>query len=110
MIASTALGTIQPTTSTARRMIGSQPTRLPLQNFSGFAFIVDSSGRLMRAASAGRLMVAPVRLNIATSTVHVPRARPIGEAVVWTIFIAPFRRRVEEPVNPEKFFAAATES
>ena len=36
-----ALGRIQPTRSTARRTLDSQPLRLPLQNFSDFAFIVD---------------------------------------------------------------------
>src|SRR5262245_40931643 len=105
-----ALGTIQPKRSTARRMSDSQPTRLPLQSSSGFAFIVISSGGLMQFARAGRLMVATVWLNIAAPAVHISRPRPIGEVVIRTVFFSAFWRRVENSVNAEKFFAAAAES
>ena len=64
----------------------------------------------MSRARAGRLMIAPVRFNIAALAVHVPWPRPIGEAVVGTIFVAAFWRGVEEPVDAEKFFASTTES
>ena len=63
----------------------------------------------MGLTSASWLMKASVSFYLSAFPVHVPRPRPIGEAVVGTIFVAPFRRRVEEPVDAEKFFAATTE-
>src|SRR5215510_7240876 len=61
----------------------------------------------MRAARAGRLVVAPCALHEAALAVHVPRPRPVGECVVGPVFPPPLRRRIEIPVDTEELLPAA---
>src|SRR5215471_3893972 len=64
----------------------------------------------MRCARAGWLVVATVWLNIAAPAVHIPRPRPICEAVIRPVFFSASWLCIENSVNAEKFFPAATES
>ena len=58
----------------------------------------------MDGSSAGWFVVAAVGFHASASAVHVPRSRPIGEATIWSILIAPLRHHVENPVNSEELF------
>src|SRR5207237_10930497 len=64
----------------------------------------------MDCTSAGWLVVAPVGFHASPFAVHVPRPSPIREAVMRTVFIAPLRHRIENPVNPEELLSPAAES
>src|ERR687891_220758 len=102
MNARTRPGTSQPATSTQRRTNGD--TREFLQHC--LQFISISSGRwLVRRASAGRLMIAPVRFNVSALAVHVSRTRPIGQTVIGPILSPALWRRIKETVDAQELFA-----
>src|SRR5262249_34922987 len=63
--------------------------------------------RAMRAAAAGRRVIAAVAFHFAALAVHVARPRPIGERVIRTGLVAALRHGVENAVDAEHLLAAA---
>jgi hypothetical protein len=63
----------------------------------------------MSSARAGWLVIATGRFYRSAFAVHVSRPRPITEAVIRTVLLAAFWRRIEKSVDAKELFTAATE-